>query len=105
MRMALSGELFIGDARVARPETFFGINPATGQQLQPAFSSATSADVDQACELAWGAFDTYRQLNAESRAKFLEAIAEQILAIGDELLERANAESGLPLARLTGERG
>jgi alpha-ketoglutaric semialdehyde dehydrogenase len=103
--MSLSGKLFIGDTRVARSESFFGINPATGEQLQPAFSSATSADVEQACELAWSAFDPYRQLNAESRAKFLEAIAEQILAIGDELLERANAESGLPLARLTGERG
>jgi 2,5-dioxopentanoate dehydrogenase len=103
--MALSGELFIGDTRVARPETFFGVNPTSGEQLQPAFSSATSEDVERACELAWNAFDSFRQLAADARAKFLEAIAEQILAIGDELLERAQAESGLPLARLTGERG
>ena len=34
-----------------------------------------------------------------------KAIADQILALGDELLERGHAESGLPLARLTGERG
>lgn len=103
--MALSGELFIGDARVARPETFFGINPATGERLQPGFSAATTTDVEQACELAWSAFDAYRESTAEARAKFLETIAEQILALGDELLERAHAESGLPLARLTGERG
>lgn len=103
--MALSGEFFLGDARVARPETFFGINPATGEQLQPPFSAATTPDVDAACELAWSAFDSFRQLSAATRAKFLEAIAEQILALGDELLERAHAESGLPLARLTGERG
>jgi NADP-dependent aldehyde dehydrogenase len=38
------------------------------------------------------------------RARFLETIAEQILALGDELLERGTAESGLPVARLTGER-
>jgi alpha-ketoglutaric semialdehyde dehydrogenase len=103
--MALSGELFIGDTRVARSETFFGVNPTSGEQLQPAFSSATSEDVERACELAWNAFDSFRQLAGEARAKFLEVIAEQILALGDELLERAQAESGLPLARLTGERG
>jgi len=102
--MPLSGEFFIGDQRVSRSETFFGINPANGEQLQPAFSSSTTADVEQACELAWSSFDRYRSTTPEARAKFLEAIAEQILAIGDELLERANAESGLPLPRLTGER-
>jgi 2,5-dioxopentanoate dehydrogenase len=103
--MPLSGELFIGSARVARSETFFGVNPATGDQLQPAFSSATPADVEKACELARESFDFYRQTSSEARAKFLEAIADQIVALGDELLERANTESGLPLPRLTGERG
>jgi alpha-ketoglutaric semialdehyde dehydrogenase len=102
--MALSGELFLGDRRVARAATFFGINPATGEQLDPPFSVATQADVDAACELAWGAFDTYRQLGMEARAQFLEAIAGQILALGDELIERAHLETALPLARLTGER-
>jgi len=47
--MALSGEFFIGDQRIARPETFFGVNPSTGEQLQPAFSSSTTAAVEQAC--------------------------------------------------------
>ena len=61
--------------------------------------------MDQACALAWGAFDEFRETSVETRAAFLEVIAEQILALGDELLERAMAESGLPLARLTGERG
>jgi alpha-ketoglutaric semialdehyde dehydrogenase len=103
--MALSGELFLGSRPVARAETFFGVNPATGERLDPPFSVATQADVDAACELAWSAFDTYRQFGAEARAQFLEAIAEQILALGDELIERAHLETGLPLARLTGERG
>src|SRR5690606_1273655 len=34
----------------------------------------------------------------------LETIGDRIMALGNELLGRANAESGLPLARLTGER-
>src|SRR5690606_28540093 len=31
-------------------------------------------------------------------------IASEIEALGDELLQRAHAETGLPMARLTGER-
>lgn len=103
--MTMSGELFIGRERVARQQTFYGINPATGETLQPAFSAATAIDVARACELAAAAFDPFRQLDRETRAKFLDTIAEQILALGDALLERAHLETGLPAARLTGERG
>jgi alcohol dehydrogenase (cytochrome c) len=45
-----------------------------------------------------------RKVSAEARALFLEKIAEEILALGDELLQRAHLETGLPLDRLTGER-
>lgn len=102
--MSLSGELFIGGQRVKRASSFLATNPASGEKMQPPFSSASVEDVDAACELAWSAFHVYRELDVELRAKFLETAAEHILALGDELLERAHAESGLPLARLTGER-
>ena len=38
-------------------------------------------------------------------AGLLNAIAEEILALGDTLIERAAAESGLDPDRLKGERG
>ena len=103
--MAVTGDLFIGSQRVKKSETFFANNPATGQKLEPAFSAAGAEEVERACTLAWQAFPTYRELDPEARARFLETAADQIMALGDELLERAHAESGLPLARLTGERG
>src|SRR6188768_3866945 len=103
--MAVSGELFVGAERVKKGETFFAANPTTGQSIEPAFSAAGPAEVEQACKLAWAAFQPYRELDPELRARFLENIADQILSLGDELLERAHAESGLPIARLTGERG
>jgi NADP-dependent aldehyde dehydrogenase len=103
--MAVSGDLFIGSQRVKKSETFFANNPATGQKLEPGFSAAGPEELEKACNLAWAAFHTYRELEPELRAKFLETAADQIMALGDELLERAHAESGLPLARLTGERG
>ena len=103
--MTISGQLFIGRDRVTRPDTFSAVNPATGASLQPPFSSANAADVERACSLAAAAFDTYRGLDIELRARFLETIADQIMALGEELLERAHLETGLPMPRLTGERG
>ena len=103
--MSISGDLFIGSERVSSSQTFRATNPATGAMLEPGFSVADEAAVNRACELAAAAFDRFRGLEIEDRARFLEAIGEQILALGDELLQRAHQESGLPLARLTGERG
>src|SRR5882724_1306726 len=102
--MALSGQLFIGDQRVVTAESFRAVNPALDHPLEPAFSAAGTAEVATACALAAAAFDPFRGLSAAVRARFLESIGAQIMALGDELLERAQAESGLPLARLTGER-
>jgi alpha-ketoglutaric semialdehyde dehydrogenase len=61
--------------------------------------------VDQAATLAWQAFDAYRAVSVEQRAAFLECIADEIMALDDVLVERAMAESGLPKARIEGERG
>ena len=80
-------------------------NPATGEPLEGLFVTATAEETDEAVRLAKEAFALYRAVTVEARAAFLEAIADEIVAIGDPLLERAQSETGLPLARLTGERG
>jgi NADP-dependent aldehyde dehydrogenase len=77
---------------------------ATGEALTPAFGCATAEDVDRACTLASQAFDSYRRLTDERRAQFLDAIAWEIASLGTALSERAHLETGLPLARLEGER-
>jgi alpha-ketoglutaric semialdehyde dehydrogenase len=89
----------------AAPAAFHGINPATNEKLEPGFVSATPADLERACALADAAFDTFRETSLEQRARFLEAVATHILALGDALIERAVAESGLPRGRIEGERG
>ena len=102
----LSGHQIIGASTAAgREAAFRGIDPATGQELDPPYGGANAADLERACELAENAFDIYRETSLEARAKFLETIADNILALGDALLERAGQESGLPRARLEGERG
>jgi NADP-dependent aldehyde dehydrogenase len=72
--------------------------------MEPDFGLATNADVDAACDLAAQAFDVYRATAPEQRALFLEAIADNIIALGATLIERAGLESSLPQARLEGER-
>src|SRR4051794_24556086 len=82
------------------------MNFFTARGTTTKFEEATIAGVNHAFEAAEAAFDEYRGLQAERRAVFLEAIAEEIEALGDELLSVANAETALPIAeRLVGERG
>lgn len=83
----------------------YGTEAATGARLEPGYPVSTVADVATVCAAADAAFDAYRETSGEDRAAFLEAIADEIAGIGDALIERAAAESGLPVARLTGERG
>lgn len=65
----------------------------------------TADEIRQLTSAAKTAFKTYSSLPAEDRAKFLERIAERLEELGDVLLQTANAETFLPLPRLTGERG
>ena len=101
----INGSFPIGAALVSREEKFHSVSAATGETLDPAFSVSNAEDIAHACRLADEAFDYFRDISPETRARFLEEVADQIDALGDELVERAMAESGLPQARLTGERG
>ncbi|WP_129794554.1 aldehyde dehydrogenase (NADP(+)) [Sphingosinicella sp. CPCC 101087] len=101
----IRGTVLIGTREVEGADRFSAINPATGETLDPVFHGAGPAEAGEAAGLAAAAFDSYRETDPETRARFLEAIAEKILATGDALIERAVAETGLPRARIEGERG
>ena len=104
--MTIQGEMIIGRRFVrGTAGEVRAFNPATRAEMEPAFGLATTAEVETACALAEQAFDAYRNVPLEQRAKFLETIAERIMDIGPALIERAGQESGLPAARLEGERG
>jgi len=104
--MQINGEMIIGRRIVhGGAGTVRAYDPARHASLEPEFGLAGPDDLVAACELAEQAFDAYRAMPLEQRARFLETIAEKILAIGPILIERAAQESGLPTARLEGERG
>lgn len=61
--------------------------------------------IDKALHQSGEAFNTYRNRSGQQRARFLEAIAAEIEALGDPLIRQAMVETNLPEARLVGERG
>ena len=103
--MILTGDMLLGAKTLkGSGPVIYAVNPATGEHLEPAYPGGTASDVEKACRLAAAAFNQYRHTNLHNRARFLETIAEQVLELGDALIERAMAETGLPRARLEGER-
>jgi NADP-dependent aldehyde dehydrogenase len=84
---------------------FRSVAAATGKPQGDPVAVHGPEDVAAACRKADAAFDAYRATDRETRAAFLERIADRIMAIGDPLIEAAMSESGLPRARLEGERG
>lgn len=104
--MQLHGKNIIGgQVSAGGSVSFSAINPTSGERLAPPFFAATEAEINQALAFAAKAFEDCRSRPPEQIAAFLDQIAEEILHLGDDLIRRANAETALPEARLTGERG
>jgi NADP-dependent aldehyde dehydrogenase len=103
--MTLTGHSLIAGRTVAgEGKTTFGLNPATNEALDPAYTLLTEEQLAAATTAAKEAFPSFSTLDPETHAAFLEAVADNIEAIGDELITRAGQETGLPAARLQGER-
>ena len=101
----MTGKSFIaGEWLTPGGKTFHSFNPYTGETFN-AFNSCGAAEVDVALAAAAEAYQHMRQMDGTAVAAFLEALADEIEALGDELLETCDAETGLGLVRLTGERG
>lgn len=81
----------------------FRSEPASGDAFE--YSIGTPALVDRACEAAEEAFWTYGYTSRSKRADFLDAIADEIEARAEQITWIGSGETGLPAARLQGERG
>ena len=104
--MQITGQMLIGKKQVfGLAGNIKAIAPATNREIEPVFGFATTENLELACQLAQSAFDAYRLSTLEQRARFLESIATGLLDLGPLLIERATQETGLPVARLEGERG
>ncbi|MBC8988119.1 aldehyde dehydrogenase (NADP(+)) [Pedobacter sp. N36a] len=85
--------------------TLYAINPASGERLAGTFPKADVQMVEEALTAAEQAFHSYQTIHKNKKALFLHAIADALSANGEEIVNRAMQESGLPLPRLQGELG
>lgn len=106
MKKMIHGKNIIGATLSALGEQTLNAFSANGYTaLDGDFVGATSQELHLAVEKAQSAFQTYKNTSGQDKADFLEAIAEEIENLGDVLVNRAMAESGLPQGRIVGERG
>ncbi|MCG8785593.1 aldehyde dehydrogenase (NADP(+)) [Tenacibaculum finnmarkense] len=102
----ITGKNYIGNQlKASGTTTHKTVNPKLNMQNPTDFYQATLEEVNQAVELADSAFKAYRKVSGEKRAEFLNAIADEILALDTELIDMYMSESGLPEGRAQGERG
>ncbi len=87
------------------PDPKRAIDPSNGNEIEPPFFNASSEEVESAATLAKNAFQSYSGKSGAERAEFLEAIANEIEALGETLTQRAMQETGLPEGRIIGETG
>jgi len=80
-------------------------NPASGELIPGSYPIASTKDIDTAMQRTHSAWNVYRKTTGAQRAAFLRAIASNIEMLGNDLVQRTMLESGLPEARIIGERG
>lgn len=106
MNIELKGKSIIGfSLGDETSKKFTAFNPQTGEKLEPNFYSASNEEIDHAVEAADDARITYAKLKGNEKAEFLRQIAQNIECLGDDLINRATLETGLPNVRFEGERG
>jgi alpha-ketoglutaric semialdehyde dehydrogenase len=106
MKNTITGANLTGYTATAKgSKTFRAFSAAGNRYLDGDFHYATEEEFEHALHLAQKSFTAYQKTLFEERAVFLDAIAEEIMALGDVLIERCTAETALPAARITGERG
>jgi len=102
----ISGKNQIGNTLSAKgSKTYKTFNPILNKENECTFIEATSEEIDAAVNLAADAFKQYRKVSGAKKAGFLNTIADEILALDDDLIQTYCSETGLPEGRAIGERG
>lgn len=102
----ITGKNYIGNTLSANGDkTFTTFNPQTNTENTNTFTEASIDEINQAVKLAAEASQSYSKKSGKEKATFLRAIADEIEALGENLVGVYISESGLPAGRAAGERG
>jgi NADP-dependent aldehyde dehydrogenase len=102
----ITGKNYIGDSLSAEGDiTYKTFDPKLNQETEWTFYEATPDEIDTAAHLASNAYEAYKAIPDVKKAIFLRKIAEEIEALGDDLIDAYTQETGLPEGRAKGERG
>ncbi len=89
----------------ASAKTFKAVNPANNASIDVNYAMASEEDVEEACRLAGEAALEMAQFGRTKKAEFLNALADGIDGIVEELVPVMKAETGLPEPRVRAETG
>ena len=104
--MKIIGKNFIGDRLSALGNiNYRTFDPSKNIENKTCFVEATLEELEDAVTLADIAFPIYRETSGSQRASFLMAIADEILNLGEDLINIYCRETGLPKERAIAERG
>jgi len=102
----ITGKNYIGNQLSALgSKTYKTFNPQLNMENPSVFTEATTDEIEAAALLATKAFENYKNVSGIKKAAFLNTIADEIMALDDELIEMYCSETGLPEGRAKGERG
>lgn len=102
----ITGKNYIGNQLSAKgTSTYKTFNPKLNLENEHLFYEASTEEIEEAVLLASDAFEIYKKISSKKKAAFLNAIADEILALDTTLILAYISETGLPEARAIGERG
>jgi len=102
----ITGKNYIGNLLVSTgSKTFKTFNPKSNIENEINFHEASELEINKAAELASEAFKLFQKVSGAKKSEFLNEIANEIEALGEELINTYCLESGLPEGRAIGERG
>jgi len=102
----ITGKNYIGNQLSATGrKTYKTFNPQLNIENSSIFTEASSDEIESAAHLAAKAFEIYKKVSGIKKAEFLNAIADEIMGLDDELIQLYFSETGLPEGRAKGERG
>ncbi|RZV56645.1 MAG: aldehyde dehydrogenase family protein, partial [Flavobacteriaceae bacterium] len=102
----ITGKNFLGNEQSAKGnKDYKTFNPKLNIENEHVFIEATVEEINEAVNLATSAYDEFKNIGGKRKADFLNAIADEILALDDELIQTYCSETGLPEGRAKGERG